>query len=157
MAEKVLRDLKMPPSSFTPKPDHTLWLRRSNDRPNLHYVVRKMLHPKSLFLDLAFLVPDGTTPLNQVQLPRFLVYFNSRQEAQGGGKYLRSRLPLAIRHLIVWVHAGMSDEHRKESLERFEAGLLIGIVCTDALGMVRNLSDFCYVPATDGFSPGHGS
>lgn len=134
--DKVLHDLKMPPPSLKPQPDHSLWLRRSNDRPNLHYVVRRLRFAKSSYLDLTFLIPPNTAPNNHKDIPRFLVYCNSRDEAQKAAEYLRSLLPLELRGLIRWVHAGMSDHHRKECTDLYEEGVLIGLICTDALGMV---------------------
>ncbi len=54
----------------------TEWIRRSNDRPNLHYCVWQMGHSKESCHDLAFLVPLGLKESDDMPMP-FVVYCNS--------------------------------------------------------------------------------
>src|SRR6266478_7183120 len=53
----------------------------SNDRPNIHLCMRKMIHPITSHFDLAFLVPLNPCINNldwvRQYIPQFLVYCNS--------------------------------------------------------------------------------
>lgn len=111
-------------------------LHRSNDRANVAIVVRKMQYTQKSFQDLAFLVPEkaDTAP------PKFMAFFNTRKEAQKAAKFLRRRLKPEDRERIVWFHAGMTDEFREKTLEKLKKGEVWGICCTEAAGMVRNIS-----------------
>src|SRR5260221_3355098 len=53
--------------------------------------------------------------------------------------FLQSHLPRPACHHIVWYHSGMSDMFKKEAVEAYEAGELLGLCCTDACGMVSNI------------------
>lgn len=138
MAAEVLSKLHMPTLSFKRDDDHTLWLRRSNDRPNHHYVVRRMNHSIDSCNDLNGLVPDGLSSDDEKKITPFLVYVNSRKMTRKVAEHLKDRLHWENRKMIVWVHAGMSDHHRRESVEKFARGEIIGIIATDALGLVRS-------------------
>ena len=130
MAEEVLKALHMPKVSFNPEDNSTLWLRRTNDRPNLHYMVRQMESSIGSCYDLAFLIPKDTDASDGPSVGPFLVYCNSRQDTMRIGTFLHSRLPPSQRNYIRWVHSGMSDNHRKESIRLLEEGKLIGLICT---------------------------
>ena len=98
-----------------------------------------MEHPLNSYFDLAFLVPLGLALLPQsdlLPLRQFLVYFNSRAETINGARFLRQHLGPTLCHNIVWFHSGMSDEFRREVISEYEQGLIWGICCTDACGMV---------------------
>ena len=154
----VLALLGMPRYSFlsSPKPTATLWLPRSNDRPNLHYIVRKMEYSATSCEDLGFLVKPGLSKADPLPDP-FLVYCNSRSDTENVGRYLRNRVSKEMMDSIVWVHSGMSSRHRSESVQKFTRRDIIGIVCTDALGLV-GVSDlfYAYLCDTDSIL-GHGS
>ena len=123
-------------------PSNTMIYHRSNDRPNIHLCVRKMKYPIASRFDLAFLIPlnpliDDSDWVSQ-NIPQFLVYCNSRLDTENTALFLRNRLPEHARHYIVWYHSGMSDTFRKEVIEAYEAGKILGLCCTDACGMVSN-------------------
>lgn len=127
----------MPEHTFDPGDvSKVLWLRRSNDRSNLHYVVRRMQSSKASCMDLAFLIKSGTNAEGCRDIKPFLVYCDSRVEAQRAAIFLRSRLTEDVRDSVIWVHSGMSDLHRKAAVERLGSGEVVGVICTDALGMV---------------------
>ncbi|KAF8334020.1 P-loop containing nucleoside triphosphate hydrolase protein, partial [Cantharellus anzutake] len=121
---------------------------RSNDRGNLHYCVKKMVHSKDSYLDLAFLVPLGLKAENPIPVP-FLVYCNSREDARLSAEYLQSRVSRELRKKIVWVHSSMSDEHKIRIVQQFNEGNLIGLTSTETLGLghdlvnVTRLVQFC--------------
>ncbi|KAF8313728.1 P-loop containing nucleoside triphosphate hydrolase protein, partial [Cantharellus anzutake] len=116
---------------------------RSNDRPNIHLCVRKMKYSITSHLDLAFLVPlnpeiDNSDWVRQ-NIPQFLIYCNSQVDAESTALFLRSRIPVHARHRIVWYHSGMSDAFKKETIEEYERGGILGLCCTDACGMGLDL------------------
>ena len=68
--------------------DHTKIFRLSTDRPNIFFSVHKMKHPINSYHDLAFVIKQHTTS-SDPKPPKFLVFFNSRSEAQAGAEFLR--------------------------------------------------------------------
>lgn len=108
---------------------------RTNDRPNIHLMVRKMQHPQNTYHDLAFLIPKSWTP--DQPLPwKFMVFFNSKKEAEDAALYLMNLVPLEVREKFLWFHAGMSGFFRVEQIESFRNGETWGLELTDAGGMV---------------------
>jgi superfamily II DNA helicase RecQ len=73
---------------------------------------------------------------------QFLVYCNSRSDAEKTALYLRNRLPMHDRHHIVWYHSGMSDQFRTRVIEAYEVGEILGLCCMDACGMVSNSTHY---------------
>ena len=136
MVSSTLRTLELPRFTFDPTiGGRSLWMQRSSDRPNLYYVAHRMTASAKSYRDLGFLIPDGLRPTDP-QPSSFLVYCNKRSETEGGAKYLLSRLPPDMQHSIIWVHSGMSDKHRQKAMEGFMNGTILGIFCTEALGLV---------------------
>lgn len=89
--------------------DHTHIFRLSTDRTNIFMSVLKMEHPIGSYHDLAFVIKQhmaGDDP----KPPKFLVFFNSRAEAQAGAEFMRERLVLNLRDKIKWFHSGMTDK-----------------------------------------------
>ncbi|KAF8340422.1 P-loop containing nucleoside triphosphate hydrolase protein, partial [Cantharellus anzutake] len=124
-------------------PKDTSIYRRSNDRPNIHLCMCAMKYTIASRFGLAFLVPpnaklDDAEWVRQY-IPQFLVYCNSRADTEKVAKFLRNRLPADARGRIVWYHSGMSEPFRRETIEAFEAGEILGICCTDACGMGLDL------------------
>jgi superfamily II DNA/RNA helicase len=94
-----------------------------------------MIHSMASCHDLSFLVPPDFKITDCI--PRqFLVYCDSWNDTLQAACYLHARLPNELCHKIPWVHSGMSDAHKVEVVQGFQAGELFGIVCTDSLGMV---------------------
>lgn len=116
------------------RPNKVEIIRRSNDRPNVHLVVRKMVHPANSFLDLAWLIPENLP--SGWKPPKFLIFFDSIAESISAAKFLRGRLPFDRRHLIKWFNADMSSEFRDEELDNMKRGDTWGLTCTDSFGMV---------------------
>ena len=112
-----------------------LVLRRSNDRHNVTFCVRKMRHPLNSYEDLAFLIPKSWK-LGDAPPKKFMVFFNNKREAESACLFLRSRLPHALRHKLKWFHAGMTTFYRTEEMEDFVKGRLWGLTMTDVGGMV---------------------
>lgn len=108
------------------------YVRLSNDRPNIHFMVAEMQYSVKSMHDLdRILKLDPEHPP-----PKFMVFSNKRKEAERLAKKYRAELPPELRHKIVWFHSGMSREFKEDMMEKLRRGEIWGIVCTDAAGMV---------------------
>ena len=114
-------------------------MKRSNDRPNVHLVVRQMMHPANSYLDLAFLIPAVMEP--GWKPPKFLIFFDSIAESIAVAKFLRDRLPLKLRWMIKWFNADMSPEFRDAEAANLKNGVTWGLCCSESFGMVRILTN----------------
>ncbi|KAF8335734.1 P-loop containing nucleoside triphosphate hydrolase protein, partial [Cantharellus anzutake] len=137
---KVLSAIGMDPYYSDHGGETTKWLRRSNDRPNLHYCVRQMQYSKDSCNDLAFLVPLGLKESDPLPKP-FLVYCESRADAERSAGFLRSRVCTMLRNRIIWVHSGMSDGHKLMAVKLLKEGKLIGLTSTESLGLGHDLAN----------------
>ncbi|KAL1749599.1 P-loop containing nucleoside triphosphate hydrolase protein [Schizophyllum commune] len=105
-------------------------IHRSNDRPNIHLVVRRMQHGASSYRDLDFVLPaPGCTP------PKFVIFFDSIRESVEAIKYLWSRLPESCRDRIKWFNSHMTSQYREDELQRLASGENWGLVCTESFGL----------------------
>jgi superfamily II DNA helicase RecQ len=109
---------------------------RSNDRPNIHLMVQEMKYPRNTCHDLTRILSlkEGTPP------EKFMIFVNSRDQAEGVCNSLCKDLPSRLRHKIVWFHSGMSMQFRLDTMEKLTNGEIWGICCTDAAGMVSTYS-----------------
>lgn len=128
-------------------------IRRSNDRHNIALVVRQMQHSVRSLQDLAFLFPEPNSP-NPKRSRKFMVFMESKDLCERATAFLWLRLPRSERHKVVWVHADMSREHNRETLELLRAGEIYGIVCTDVAGMVSILYNLIIIYCLT-FVPGY--
>jgi ATP-dependent DNA helicase RecQ len=117
-------------------PSNCLLFQRSNDRHNIAFCVKRMQYSAMSFEDLAFLVPsswkEGDPPPH-----KFMVFFDSKREAESASTFLRKRLPGPLKDKVKWFHAGMTEFFRSEELETFKDGDIWGLGMTDVGGMVR--------------------
>ena len=118
-------------------PDNLAVMRHNTDRPNIFLVVERMKHPANSYEDLAFVIkknfklgPGDKCP------PKFLVFFNSRGEAQAGAKFLRARLSPELCDKVIWFHSGMTDQFREDEMHALIIVELFSKGSTDAAGMV---------------------
>lgn len=137
MVKRVLDALCMPSVAFSPS-SRTRWIQRSNERPNLYYGFYRMQRPANSFGDLSLFVPRNLSSEDPQPTP-FIIYFNSRNYAMLACKWARARVSPEMRRRYVWVHAGMSDEHKTRVVAAFDRGDLLGVFSTESLGMVRKL------------------
>lgn len=137
---KMITQLK---EMFHLNEQNTIVFHRSNDRPNVTLVVRRMKHPANSFEDLAFLVPKnwktGDPPPK-----KFMVFFDNKKEAEAAAAFLQSRVSLELRQKLPWFHAGMSKFFRLEEVgnlrgDNGEALQLWGFKTTDSGGLVSHL------------------
>lgn len=72
---------------------HLKILHRSNDRFNLSYIVRPLTYSKKSKADLLFIFPDSLHPPQLPQPPPpFIIYFQSKSEAESTMKSLKARV-----------------------------------------------------------------
>jgi hypothetical protein len=96
--------------------------------------MHKMQYPVNSYHDLAFVIQKHMTADHC--LPKFLVFFNSRTEAQAGAEFLRERLAPGLRDKVKWFHSGMTDEFCEEEMHALQVGDVFGHAATYAVGMV---------------------
>ena len=105
-----------------------------------------MKHTIASHFDLAFLVPLRAKTENvewiHQNIAQFLIYCNSRLDAERTAKFLRSCLPKSECHQIVWFHLGMSETFKNETIDAYESGEILGVCCMDACGMVSGVADY---------------
>ncbi|KAJ3964774.1 P-loop containing nucleoside triphosphate hydrolase protein [Lentinula raphanica] len=117
----------------------TVEIRLDTDRKNIFHRIQKMRHPINSYRDLAPLIaPHAATK-------KFIVFFNSRNAAQEGAQFLRSRLSEDQVESVTWVHLGMSDEFRHEEVQALKIGARLGVCATDAVGMGIDIPDIYIV------------
>ncbi|KAJ3768641.1 P-loop containing nucleoside triphosphate hydrolase protein [Lentinula raphanica] len=109
----------------------TTVIRLDTDRKNVFHRVQKMEYPVNSYHSLAPLIPKSAS----TKPKKFLVFFNSRNAAQEGAQFLRSRLPEHEVELVKWIHSGMTDEFRHDEVHALKVGDRLGACATDAVGM----------------------
>jgi hypothetical protein len=98
-----------------------------------------MKFPQCTYRDLTFLIPSEWSP--DLCLPwKFMVFFNSRWEAEEAALYLQSLVPLEIRRHLPWFLAGMTSFFQVEEMVKLREGETYGACLTDAGGMVSTAS-----------------
>lgn len=125
-------------------------IRRANERPNIHLMVEEMKYSmKSLgdidrILRLDAWSTGGTDDRisDCISPPKFMIFCNKRTEAERISRHFRKRLRSTDRNRVPWFHSGMSPIFRKTVTADLRSGRIWGIVCTDAAGMVRFVSQY---------------
>ena len=127
----ILQDVKLK----LQMPDDTSIMRRSNDHWNIVYAVHEMKHHQSTYLDLGFLIPVDWQVSNPIPA-KFLVFFNSKCEAEEVAKFLKSCLPLHLQDQINWLHSGMTAAFQNNEIKNMVDNEWWGLALTDIGGMV---------------------
>jgi superfamily II DNA helicase RecQ len=78
MLSQILQVIGMKPFDTEPHERHTLWLPRSNDRPNHFIVVHQMKEAKSSYRDLLCVVPKNLMKADPCP-PSFAIYCDIQQ------------------------------------------------------------------------------
>ncbi|EIW61392.1 P-loop containing nucleoside triphosphate hydrolase protein [Trametes versicolor FP-101664 SS1] len=113
--------------------DRVLYIRRSNDRPNVFLTVRKMQHSASSFEDLFWLIPDRWVPGQRI--PPFVIFHDSIEESINAAEALRKRLPREYADRLVWFNSDNTPWFRERTTDEFREHKLAGLFCTDSFGM----------------------
>ena len=115
--------------------DKTEHIIRSNDRSDVHLMVRELVFPASSFKDLEFLIVKGYKE-GDPPIPKFLIFFDNTKEAERACHHLRTLLPPSLQSRIKYFHSTMTQAYRDEVLEEMRDSSTWGLCCTDAFGMV---------------------
>jgi superfamily II DNA/RNA helicase len=78
-------------------------------------MIREMQYHQQTYLDLGFLIPANWS-IGDPPPAKFMVFFNSKREAEEAAKFLKSRLPIALRDRVQWLHAGMTSAFRADEI-----------------------------------------
>ncbi|KAG0012144.1 ATP-dependent DNA helicase sgs1, partial [Podila clonocystis] len=111
-------------------PDVTV-INEGNDRSNVKYKVSGLQHAASTYQDLAFVLDFQKT----------IVYFQSREESEAAGKYLRTLVPLHMRDKIAAYHSIKSEGRKAFVMDSFRSNRILILLSTEAAGMGCDISD----------------
>src|SRR5260370_23434486 len=89
-----------------------------------------MVQPKNSYKDRGFIISSDYPDC------QFLVFCNSPQQTLEAGIHLQELLG-DNQDQCVWLHSGMSEQFKDEVVILFQNGKMMGMVCTDSLGMVH--------------------
>ena len=101
--------------------------------------MHKMEHPINSYHDLASIIKQHMTS-GDPKPPKFLVFFNSRAEAQARAEFLSEQLAAKLQDKVKWFHSGMTDEFREVEVHALLIDDVYGHAATDATGTVRLFS-----------------
>jgi superfamily II DNA helicase RecQ len=122
------------------RPKNTTRVLCSNDRPDISLAVRALVYPANSYKDLNFLIPWNWN--EDMDAPsKFLVFFDNIKEVEEATRHMRSRLQRKFHGRVDWFHSTMSQEFREEAVKKLRTGMLWGLFCTDAFGMVSRNSN----------------
>jgi superfamily II DNA/RNA helicase len=137
MTPSVLSTIR---SSLKIDPQNSFHLNLGNNRPNITELVVPMKQGVG-FEPLRVILASLT---RTSRLPRCIVFFETRDIAQKGAKWLQDNLPTAhkgLKNKIGYIHAGRSDVGRAEVMRRFAAGEIDALCGTECAGMGTDLPD----------------
>ena len=117
------------------RPDKTECIIRSNDRPEIHLMVRGLTFPVSSFKDLHFLIPRGYKD-SDPPIPKFLIFFDNTKEAERACRHLQTLVPSSIQNKLKYFYSTMTQPYWDEELAEMRESNTWGLCCTDAFGMV---------------------
>lgn len=109
-----------------------------NDRPNVSLVVRAIHNTQQSFSDLNFVVPSDTT--EAAAIPKTWIYCDNINTGLEIIDHLRTLLPPDLHGVVRPYNAVLSTEYRSEAMKQFREGEVRVLVCTDAAGMVCELT-----------------
>ncbi|KAL9936518.1 hypothetical protein V8E36_004586 [Tilletia maclaganii] len=104
---------------------------RQQDRCS--YDIQAIRHPLRGMRGLAETLPSNPSTVDD--LPRSLIFVNTKAETRQGLRSLRSILPPSLRDAVQRVTGDDSASRVQEILRQFREGSVRVIVCTEALGM----------------------
>lgn len=130
------RAIKDVTASLHMKKGDYVFIDEGNERPELSLAVRKCEFPLNSFQDLRFLFRGH--PFHPLDIPKTFIFIDDKAEGHRAVRALNSFLPPNLSHLgiIRPFNARHSPQYRSDAMERFKAGDIRILVCTDAAGMV---------------------
>ena len=118
-------------------------IKRSINRPNIFLYCIPMAHSINSRRDLLFLVPRDIVPQEVRQLPKTMIFMDSRQAVCDMTTTLLGRLPQKYRSadIICDYSTALSESRRHDIMAKFIAGQCRILICTEAAGMGIDVSD----------------
>ncbi|TFK68928.1 P-loop containing nucleoside triphosphate hydrolase protein [Pluteus cervinus] len=121
-------------------------IRTSTDRPNIRLHVRNIEYPLNSFRDLEFVLGKWQPGQPKPEEPpdRFVVFFDDINESIRAGHHIRSMLASfgpEYRDKVVWFNSDMTDEFKREAVERFQKGELWGLFASESFGLGMDIRD----------------
>ncbi|KAH9910594.1 hypothetical protein B0H21DRAFT_704954, partial [Amylocystis lapponica] len=74
-------------------------------------------------------------------IPKTLIFANTRNQTQRVWQFLRERLPKTLHHTLDFLHAFRRQRGRQHVMEKFERGTVRILVSTEAAGMGADIAD----------------
>ena len=111
--------------------------RISNTRPNVALSCRRMYHPDDTEADLRSLIPPGARTPEDIDIT--LIYCNQRTVTEDITDQMRVWLTAEgiSTACVGFYHAKVGEKRKRELEELFQRGIIRILICTDAVGMVR--------------------
>jgi superfamily II DNA helicase RecQ len=123
-------------------PLKSLHINLGNDRPNITQLVIQM-DSDAGFDHLAFLL-DRLENNGSGNLPRTIIFFETRELAHKASDWLRDKLPVEsseTRQKITYIHAGRTAAGRKHTMKLFRDGTIDILCATECVGMGADILD----------------
>jgi superfamily II DNA helicase RecQ len=110
-----------------------------NDRSNVAPLARAIEHAQETYVDLNFVIPNGTRKAEDV--PLTLIYADNFPKSIDVIDHLETILPAQLRHrgLIRPFCAAFPHDYHSSLLDSFKKKEVRVMICTDAAGMVSRL------------------
>ncbi|KAF8432233.1 P-loop containing nucleoside triphosphate hydrolase protein, partial [Boletus edulis BED1] len=107
----IMRELMISPNHVT--------LQLSSNRPNITYATTPLIGSLRNYRNLNCLIPDDFQP--PMDIPKTLVFHDSKQDATNAAMYTDSRLPKQLRNrgIVKHYHSDMSAEYLEQTYKDF--------------------------------------
>jgi superfamily II DNA helicase RecQ len=116
-----------------------------NTRPNIALSCRQMHHPDDTKADLQFLIPPGARRPEDIGIT--LIYCNQCTVTEDITDRVRVWLEAEgiPTKCVGFYHVKVGEKRKQELEELLQTGVIQILICTDAVGMVRQL-EVCIIP-----------
>ncbi|KAH6892700.1 P-loop containing nucleoside triphosphate hydrolase protein [Coprinopsis sp. MPI-PUGE-AT-0042] len=106
----------------------------SNDRPNIHLTVRKILSPLNTFNDLQVVLQGYVANISRPH-HTFLVFFDDITQSISAHSALTKEMSKEDKGKILWFNADMTGVFKTDTIRQLLSGEVWGLLTTDSFGM----------------------
>lgn len=143
----VLASATMPPDvlyecekSVLIQPERAFYVNLGNDRRNIKQEVRPLKNDHDFTaLDKIF---DFDNICTSSDIPKTLVFANTRPQVQKIWRYIRSRLPSYMAKQVSFMHGLLTTRGKRRTMKQFTNSDIRILVATEAIGMVSDPCDY---------------
>lgn len=123
-------------------PEYAFHLNLGNNRPNISQIVLRTQRAED-FLERCVTLLKGLKPGPTGRLPRSLLFFETRDEAQSASLYFRHLADMSddVQAQINYIHAGRTKQGRERVMARFREGSYNILCATECVGLGADLPD----------------